>query len=586
MPVRRSVSSVVVAFLCCVVFFIAGCGTGTRDDTAFEKLTKEFFADFFKMHPVFATTLGVHRYDGRIDDLSREAVETESAFCRRCLSRLERIDFAKLTTDNRVDAEILRNNLELILLQNNEVRSFETNPMLYTALFGSSIYSLLSRDYAPLDERLEAAASRLEQFPRALDQTMRNLSNPARVVTETAIAQNRGVIALIEEDLMREAEKAPGKSGKIEKAAGPALVALRSFQGFLEKDLLNRSLGDCRLGEREYRTELELALQTDMTSEEIVASAYAEIEKTHEEMYELAAPLYAEIFGAAPSAKAAPKDHVEIIRAVLGEISKDHASAAGLLDAYKAAYGEAAAFVRERDILAIPDVPLEIVWSPAFSRGLSAVALQPPGPLEKSMKYYFWVSPVPDYYDAAQTEAFMREYNNEMVRILTIHEAMPGHFVQRAGANRSPSMVRAVFPNYAFIEGWAVYCTTMMSELGFRSGDPRFELQLKKFQLRAPINAILDSGLHRENMSEYEAVRLMTEDGFQEHSEALGRWNRACLMPLYLSTYFVGCREIMTLREETEERWGADFTLRRFHEKLLSRGSIPLKYARESMLDR
>lgn len=575
----------VAGLLCCLVLLVPACGTEMRDDGEFTKLAREFFEDYFRLHPVTATTIGEHRFDGKMDDLSREAVEKETALCRAYLSRIGAIDLRKLTRDNRVDAEILRSNLELIVLQNTVVRSFERNPLVYTAIFGSSIYSLLSREFAPLEKRLDEAASRLEQFPRALDQAMKNLSNPPKVVTETAIAQNRGVISLVAEDLAREAAKAPGKAGKIAQVSGPALDALRAFQDFLEKDLANRSLGDCRLGEREYRRALALALQTDMMSEAIVASAYAEIDKSHEEMYALAAPLYAEMFGTTPSAEASPKDRIEVVRAVLGEISKDHASPEGLLEAYRAAYGEAAGFVREKDILAIPDDPFEIVWSPEYSRGFSVVALESPGPLDKSMKYYFWVSPVPGYYDAAQTEAFMREYDREMVRILTIHEAVPGHFAQMARANREPSMVRAVFPNHALIEGWAVYSATMMTELGFRENDPRFALQAKKFELRSPINAILDSGMHREGMSEYEAVRLMTEDGFQEQSEALGRWDRACLVPLYLSTYFVGCQEIMALRAEAEERWGADFTLKRFHEALLSHGSIPLKYVREFMFE-
>jgi uncharacterized protein (DUF885 family) len=323
-----------------------------------------------------------------------------------------------------------------------------------------------------------------------------------------------------------------------------------------------------------------------MSSEDIVEAAYADIERAHEEMYELAAPLHASMFGATPPPEAAPQDRAKIIQAVLGEISKDHASASTLLDRYKAAYAEAAAFIREKDVLALPDDPLEIVWTPAFSRGLAVVALQCPGPLDPAGKFYFWVSPVPEYYNAAQTEAFLREYNNEMVSVLTIHEAVPGHFAQMARANRIGSMVRSVFPNYALVEGWAVYCSTLMSELGFREGDPRFELQVKKFLLRSPLNAILDSGMHRENMSEYEAVRLLTEDGFQERSEAIARWRRTCFLPVFLSSYFVGSQEIMALRAEAEGRWGAGFTLKRFHEELLSHGSIPLRYVREYMFER
>ncbi|HER43964.1 MAG TPA: DUF885 domain-containing protein, partial [Candidatus Eisenbacteria bacterium] len=181
----------------------------------------------------------------------------------------------------------------------------------------------------------------------------------------------------------------------------------------------------------------------------------------------------------------------------------------------------------------------------------------------------------------AQVESFLREYNDEMIRILTIHEAMPGHYVQLAYSNRFPSLLRAVFSSGAFVEGWAVYTERMMLEEGFGGRNPRLWLQRKKFYLRAVINAILDAGIHMGGMSEYEAMKLMIEEGFQEESEAAGKWRRACLTSAQLSTYFVGYKEISALRERAETEWGGKFDLKEFHEKLLGHGSPPPRLVEE-----
>jgi uncharacterized protein (DUF885 family) len=160
---------------------------------------------------------------------------------------------------------------------------------------------------------------------------------------------------------------------------------------------------------------------------------------------------------------------------------------------------------------------------------------------------------------------------------------MPGHYVQLAYGNRNPSIVRGVWRNDAFSEGWAVYCMELMTSLGFHGGDPELRLQWEKFYLRAITNAIIDSGLHREGMTEKEAVKLLTEDAFQEEPEALLKWRRAGLTPGYLSTYFVGYEEMLALRREAEERAGNGFVLKDFHEKLLSQGALPPRLAREAL---
>jgi len=421
------------------------------------------------------------------------------------------------------------------------------------------------------------------EFPSAVEQAMANLSNPPKPYTEMAISQNRGLIALVEQDLMREAEKVPDKKEKIEIAAKVALDALRTFQDFLEKDLLDRSLGDFRLGDRIYRRLTDGLLQSDMSSEEIVAAAYAEIERVHDEMYELAAPLYAEMPGTEPPANPDPAERAAIVRKVLDDIAKDHPKPAELLDACRAAYAEAETFVHDRGVISIPDEPIESGWAPGYMRGLSIVSLEAPGPLDRGMKYRFFVSPVPEDYDQKEIDSYLREYNDEMIRLVTIHEAMPGHFVQFAYANRNPSMVRILCLNSAFAEGWGVYSMDLMNELGFRGGDAKLALTWKKFYLRVLVNAIIDSGMHREGMTESEAMRFMIGDGFQEESEAAIKWRRAMVNPGYLSTYFAGYLEIRQLRLEAEQREGDRFNLKDFHERLLRQGSLPPRLAREAL---
>lgn len=586
MTAKTKFRPAVLLLIFCFFVICSGCSRKSAEDKAFEKLSQTFLGEYFGTHPVRATRIGEHAYDGLIDDMGSDARETEIARLRRYLGELGRIDFEKLSRDNRIDADILRNEIERQLFSAEELRPWENDPLLYTRLLGNSIHLLLARDFAPVEERLDSAIERLGFFPKAVEQAIGNLRNPPRVHTETAIDQNRGVISLLEEDLKKAAVQVPGREQEFEKALSPALEALRKFQDYLEKDLVYRSGGNFRLGDERYRRKLALTLMSDMDSGEIVAKARSEVARLHEEMFNLAVTIYPEIYPDRQVAGESEEDRKKIIREVLADISLDHPAPDGLLYACRAAYDEALVFVRENKILPLPEEPLEIIWAPAFSRGVAVAGLRSPGPLDRKLKSFYVVSPIPENWDALRAESLLREYNNEMIRILTIHEAMPGHYVQLAYSNRCPSLIRAVFSSGTFVEGWAEYSERMMLEEGFRNQDPRLWLQRKKFYLRAVINAILDPGIHREGMTEYEALRLMIEEGFQEESEAKGKWRRACLTSTQLSTYFVGYMEISALRDEAEQHWGTNFDLSDFHENLLGHGSPPPRYARTLLFEK
>jgi len=243
------------------------------------------------------------------------------------------------------------------------------------------------------------------------------------------------------------------------------------------------------------------------------------------------------------------------------------------------------AFIREHDIIALDSRrPQEIRPTPEFQRGVSIASLEAPGPLEKGLKTFYNVSPIPEDWDDERAESFLREYNSISVKILSIHETLPGHYVQLYYANRYPSVLRAVFGSGVMVEGWAHYCETMMIEAGYGGGDPRYRLVQKKWYLRGIANAILDQGIHAQGMSQEEAMQLMVDETFQEQSEAELKWVRAQLTSAQLSTYFVGTTLMWSLRSDMEAALGDRFDLRKFHEKLLSHGSPPIKYLRKLLL--
>lgn len=585
MTIHSNPVFITIALLLSGICFCTGCSRQSAEDKKFAKLSDEFLEYYLEAHPVSATWIGEHRFDAEIDDLSREARDSEISRLNGFTARLGGIDGGKLSRDNRIDAQILENKIQKMLFSMSDLKEWEKNPLVYTRLFSNSIYLLIARDFAPLEDRLKSAVKRLEKFPAAVDQVIANLSNPPRVHTETAISQNRGTISLLDRDFRSEASKVPAMKEEVDRALDPALGALRRFQDFLEKDLFYRSNGEFRLGDMLYRRKLELTLMSRMGSEEIVEKAKADMERLHDEMFELASPLYAEMFPGGPVEAESRERRKEIVKSVLDEISRDHTSPDRLLEACKEAFEEASSFVRSKKIVPLPDDPLEIIWAPEFSRGVAVAGLRPPGPMDKGMKAFYVVSPPPEEWGRAQVESYLREYNSEMIRVLTIHEAMPGHYVQSAYANRFPSMLRAVFPSGTFVEGWAVYSERVMLDEGFRDGDPRLALQRKKFFLRAVVNALLDADIHRGGISEYEALKLMIEDGFQEESEARGKWRRACLTSTQLSTYYVGYKDVALLRRDVEDRRGGGFDLGDFHKELLSHGSPPVKFLREILME-
>jgi uncharacterized protein (DUF885 family) len=376
-------------------------------------------------------------------------------------------------------------------------------------------------------------------------------------------------------------EQAPALKAQLAPAQEKAIAALTSYKEWLEKEVLPQANGEFRIGAERFRKKLRFALDSELSPEEILARAERELATTTETMYTTARPLFEKYFPKADAAKR--NDRPAVIRAVLDKLAETHANDDTVVARAKEITDAATAFTRQHKLVAVPDTPLKIIVLPEFQRGVAIAYCEPPGALEPNGETFYKVSPTPADWTPQRKESFFREYNDYMLHDLSIHEAMPGHYLQLAHSNtfKAPTLMRAIWWSGTFVEGWAVYSERMITDAGF--GGPEVKMQQLKMRLRAIINAILDQKIHTAGMTEKEAMDLMMKRGFQEEGEAAGKWRRACQSSTQLSTYFVGAVEHDDMRAAVEKKLGAKFDLKTYHDTALSRGSPPVKYVREEL---
>jgi uncharacterized protein (DUF885 family) len=564
----------IVACAMAATVFAGAAGARTVDDARFEAVANAFVERLLARDPETATALGDHRYDARTADYSMGGVAANRALYHQTLNALAAIPATGLSPGNSVDRSILQNELQSRLFDIEVLNEPVRDPLLYNPAQG--VYLLIARDFAPLKQRLAAVKRRLLAFPQTLAAAKRNLQNPPRVYTETAIQRNKGAVALVGGDLDDILGTQPELRAKLDPARRRALAALTDYGAWLEHDLLPRSNGDFRVGKENYRQKLRLALDSDLGPETILKTAEDELAATQAALFETALPLYRRYY---PERATDGVDRKIVVRAVLDKLAENRPDNATIVGDARRSLAAATEFVRAHDLVTLPNDPVQVIVMPEFQRGASVAFCDPAGALEKNGATFYAISPTPADWTAERITSFFREYNNAMLNELTVHEAMPGHYVQLSIANRlkSPTRIRALFNSGTYVEGWATYAEQFMADAGF--GGPETRMQQLKMRLRLIINAIIDQKIHAGNMSEREAMDLMMTDGYQEDGEAAGKWKRAQLTSTQLSTYFVGNLEINALARDLKAKTGAD--MKTVHDRMLAEGSIATKYLRQ-----
>ncbi len=567
-----------VAAAMCVV---AGCGQKGQETASWPKLAEEFVYTSLTNSPVAATGVGYHQHNGvrldaQLDDYSAGAIAKQKQWYLDFRQRLSQaVDPAKLTPEERADYTLINDQISLALLETDTIQSYRHNPTLYVELAGNALYSPFVLKYAGEPERFGHIISRLRQIPRLMGQAKENLVSSPEIWTKTAKQENDGNIALVESELRK---ACPAELlGEYGKAAGPAVEAMRAFNTYLEQDLQHRPY-DWRLGKEVYAQKFKAVLETDLTPDQALAEAESEMARIRDEMLRLSTPLYLKLHPRGAGGKGLN----EVVSAALEEIAKRHASPDSYFADARRDLDEARKFVLAKNLLALPARDnLQVIETPEFMRGIYSVGgfAQAPA-LEPQLGAFYWITPLSKDWPPQKIESKLKEYNYYGLKILTIHEAMPGHYVQFEYANNvEPPLrriIRSVFGNGPYVEGWAVYATEMMLDEGYLDNSPELRLTFLKHQLRVLANTILDVRLQTMSMTDQQAMDLMLKDTFQEQEEAAGKLQRAKLSSTQLPTYFAGWHGWRRIRSEVQKAAGGGFQLKEFHERALKEGAVPL----------
>ncbi len=542
--------------------------------------------EYFRLQPADATELGEHAYDHHWPDLTDAGQVAWSDWLRDAEARIQAIEPGALTRDEAIDRRILLENLAAIRFATDKLRETEWNPMVYVYLFGAALFTMLAREYAPINERLNALASRLRGLPIALDGARELLSKEggravSRFHAEKAVDRMAGVADLAGL-AVSEAQACDDAAllADVQVAADVATTAIEDWTKWLRDELLPTADGDFRLGPELYAAKFRHSLKSSVTPAELEKMAAEEYDQTRAEMTRIARSIWSDWMGDAPP----PESDDEAVRSVLDAIAVDHPRADELLDFCRAENERIEAFVVEHDVVSLTEEPLQIIWTPGFLRNFGGAMLIPPGPLDRGLASFFAITPVNESWQAERRESYLREDNARMLRLLTIHEAVPGHYLQLAYSNRSPSLARGIFRSGVFAEGWAVYITQVMMDLGYGADDPALLLVHWKFYLRSATNALMDIRIQSGSMDEAEAMHLMVDGGFQEEGEATAKWDRARLSSTQLCEYFLGSVEMHGLEREARRRAeseGREFVYRPFLEAVLAHGSPSMPVIRD-----
>lgn len=529
---------------------------------AFADLVARFQDELFALAPDFATSIGDHRFDDRWPDTSEAGRRARLAFQDRWTATFAGLDPAALSGDERIDRDLLLGVLDADRFADTVLREDAWDPLAWVYMMGGGLHSLLSREFAPLHVRLASAAGRLEGIPGIIADAQSVLgSHPSRPVSrlhaEVAGQRVGGVVNLVREAVAAAETAARGDPDvavllpRLRAAAGVATAALEGIGAHLRTEVATKATGSPELGRDLFEAKLRHTLgDPAVTPEAVLARAEAEFAAVRAEMVRIAREIWPQWRPGEP----VPDDEGLLVRGTLDSIATEHPTADGLVSYCREELDRIEAFCREHDVIGLVDEPLEIAWTPEFMRSFGGAMLDSPGPLDAGQKAFFSITPAREGWGPDEVESWLREMNDRQLRLLTIHEAVPGHYLQGVYGNRCRSLARRVFGSGLFAEGWAVYVTQVVLDRGYGDDDLALWLNHWKYYLRAVANAILDVRIHCDGMTSEAAIALMVDGAFQERSEAEAKDERARLTATQLSTYFLGSVGLWDIEDEARRR--------------------------------
>ncbi|MGS0693385.1 DUF885 domain-containing protein [Shewanella sp. 0m-4] len=557
----------------------------TDQNLAFAQFSQNFIDALWIESPTWALYSGFHKYDGVLKVPNAETRAASLAFIQTQQAALAKFDPKLMSPATLTDYRLIENLLAEMKWNIDTFKSWQWNPASYNVSGGFA--QIINEDFAPLSERLRSVLVRMENVPAYYAAARENIQNPTIEHTQLAIMQNQGAFSVFSNDLLNQvlasslsnAEKAlfANRFNKVTMAINEHIDWLTALEAKLEVE----GAKSFRIGEKLYEQKFTYDIQAGMSGKALYEKAVKDKNRVQAEMAKISKKIWSKYFDTPM-----PTDDKVAIKQLINNLSAKHVKREDFVDEVRAQIPELIDFVNEKNLVTLdPNKPLVVRETPAYMRGYAGASISAPGPYEKSGNTYYNVTPLDGMSDTS-AESYLREYNHWILQVLNIHEAIPGHYTQLVYSNESPSLIKSLFGNGAMVEGWAVYTERMMLEEGYGNFEPEMWLMYYKWNLRVIANTILDYSIQVNGMTEEQALDLMINEAFQQQAEAEGKWRRATLSQVQLTSYYSGYREIYDLREEYKTLKGDDFDLKAFHEEFLSYGSAPVKYIRELMLNK
>ncbi len=596
---------IAVCHMVFVTVMAQGSTSAAQASHKFARLSEEFIHETLALSPSFASQAGYHQHidpktgkavalDALLDDVSEAGMAEQRRVYAQWRHRFhDETPVNSLGAQDAADWRLIEDQIDLNLLELDRIQNYKHNPTVYVELLGGALFQPLTDDYAPKEVRLAHILARITAIPRFLQQARSELVDADPVFIKVAIEENEGNIDLIQNTIAPALKGQSKLQAKFDRVTPSALAALKDFSRWLEDDLAKRNTDRTwRLGKDLYAAKFRLVMETSVTPDQVLADAEAELNKTRAEMLQLTLPLHEQYF---PD----HEDHANlsqherenrVIGEVLGKIAEDHPKRDDLISTVDEDLSGIRQFIIDNKIVSLKSRDnLKVIPTPPFMRGLFSVAgFHSAPPLDPNADAQYWVTPIDPKISDERAESKLREYNNWVLKWLTIHEALPGHYVQAEHANEieplTRRLARALYGNGAYVEGWAEYIAQVMMQQGFADHDPRYRVSYLKIWLRSVGNAILDIRMQTMGMTDADAMSFMMNDAFQTRAEAEGKLQRAKLSSTQLATYYVGTTEWWHLRRAFEAARGKDFTLADFHDRALGEGALPVPWMQDILL--